>query len=361
MPHQAIAILALSGLALASHARAAAVPSTWFQSQVAVLQQAADRNAALDYWRLVNTTTYADDLPARAGEAFKLLHPNTEDEHQAIEAPASLLPGGQLAAELAEIADFMDDLERASRETHCDFQVRYEDGYAALLPHLGQMRNFARLLTTDARRLALAGDTQGAADRLATALRMARHITGDRILISSLVSAAIADMAMKEAYWLLDRTQDGREIMQILGEAVDRFPEEDPHKVELALRTERDLVASLARQFRGPNAGREFASLFAQMSGDDQDDSAGPSLRALNGEQFRLEVEKAVDAFDLVFEAWNADNPPAELRMLGEHFSNGDFGPVAFVVVPAFGHAYKSDARARERLQAFRDRVNGDG
>ncbi len=360
MRHRAIAILALSGLALASHATAAA-PSLWFQSQVAGLQQPADRNAALDYWRLVNTTSYADDLPTRASGVFKLLHPDSESGDQAIESPAALLPGGELAAELSAIADFMDDLERASRETHCDFQVRYEDGYAALLPHLGQMRNFARLLTADARRLALAGDSQGAADRLATALRMARHITGDRILISSLVSAAITDMAMREAYWLLDRTQDGREVRQALGEAVSRFPAEDPHKVELALRTERDLVASLARQFRGPNAGRDFAKLFLQMGGTGEDDSAESALRALNGEQFKLEVEKAVDAFDLVFEAWNAEDPPAELRMLSEHFSSGDFGPVAVIVVPAFGHAYKSDARARERLQAFRTRLDVDG
>ncbi|MEQ8316219.1 MAG: hypothetical protein RIE77_10120 [Phycisphaerales bacterium] len=361
MRHRAIAVLALSGLALASHATAAAAPSPWFLSQAAGLQQTADRNAALDYWRLVNTTSYADDLPARAGEAFKLLHPDPEGEDQAIEAPATLLPGGELAAELAEIADFMDDLERASRETHCDFQVRYEDGYAALLPHLGHMRNFARLLVTDARRLALAGDTTGAADRLATSLRMARHITGDRILISSLVSAAITDMTIKEAYWLFQRTQDAPEIRQILGKAADRFPADDPHKVELALRTERDLVASLARQFRGPTAGREFASLFLPMTGDSEEQSVESELQRLDGGQFKSEVEKAVDAFDLVFEAWNAADPPAELRMLGEHFASGDFGPVAVVVVPAFGRAYKSDARARETLEAFRARVNDDG
>lgn len=360
MRHRSIAILALSGLALASHATAAA-PSLWFQSQAAGLQPTADRNAALDYWRLVNTTSYVDDLPARAGEVYKLLHPDPEGEAEAIEAPASLLPGGQLAAELAEIADFMDDLERASREVHCDFQVRYEDGYAALLPHLGHMRNFARLLVADARRLALAGDTRGAADRLATMFRMARHITGDRILISSLVSAAITDMAIEEAYWLFDRTQDAPEIRQVLGQALERFPADDPHNVELALRTERDLVASLARQFRGPSAGRDFASMFGMVTGNTEGDAVEAALRGLNGEQFKSQVDKAVDAFDLVFEAWNADDPLAELRILGEHFSSGDFGSVAVVVVPAFGHAYTSDARATERLHAFRARVNGDG
>lgn len=359
--HQRIALLALCGLALTQTAHAATLPTQWPQPQAAGLNQPADRNAALDYWRLINTATHATDLSIRVREVFTLLHPNPDGDVQAIEAPATLLPGGEIEAELAEIADFMDDLERASRETYCDFQVRYEDGYAALLPHLGQIRNFARLLVIDARRLALAGDTQGAADRLATALRMARHVTGDRILISSLLSAGITDMTIKEASWLLDHTQDARQIRQILGQALERFPAEDPHGVEVALRTERDMAASLARQFRGPNAGADFADMYLYLAGDAEDHPVEPALRSLNAERFRVEVEKAVDAFDLVFEAWNADDPPAELRMLGEHFSSGDFGPIATVVAPAFGKAYQADARARVRLEAFRNRVNGDG
>lgn len=360
MKHQRIAILALSGLVLTQAASATPLPTHWLQPQMAGLNQPADRNAALDYWRLVNTATYAEDLPARAGEAFKLFHPDPEGEAEAVEAPALLLPGGALHAELAEIADFLEDLERASRETHCDFQVRYEDGYAALLPHLGHMRNFARLLVTDARRLALAGETQAAAERLATALRMARHVTGDRILISSLVSAAMTDVAIKEAYWLLDRTQDAEHVREILGQALERFPTDDPHNVELALRTERDLIGSLARQFRGPNAGDDFADVFFQMTESTSDD-VERELRSLDGEQFRRQVERAVDSFDLVFDAWDSSDPQGELRAIEARLVEGDFGPVARVAAPSLLRAQASDARARAQLEQFRERVNRDG
>jgi hypothetical protein len=359
MRRSSIALVALCGLALTPSALAhAALPGAVVQA--AGLGQAEDRNAALDYWRLMNTTTYAADLPARAGEAFKVLHPDPDGDAQPVEAPATLLPGGELQGELAEIADFLDDLERASRETHCDFQVRYEDGYAAMLPHLGKMRGFARLLVTDARRLALAGDEVAAAERLATALRMARHLTGDRILISSLVSAAIADMAIKEAHWLLDRTDGAGDVRRTLDAALQRFPVEDAYGVEVALRTERDLVASLSRQFRGPRAGSEFADMFLQMAGE-TDEAVEREVRALDGEAFKAQVERAVDAFDLVFEAWKAADAQAELQGLGERFSEREFGTVALIVVPAFEKAQGSDAKARAKLDALKDRVKGNG
>lgn len=360
MRHTSAALLILCGLGLAPATQASVVPPQWLHAQLGQSVQEVQRNAALDYWRLVNTTPYEADLPARAREVISVLHPGPDGDAGPVEAPATLRPGGELEAELAEIADFLDDLQRASRETHCDFQVRYEDGYAALLPHLGQMRQFARLLAADARRLALAGDEEGAAERLATMLRMARHLTGDRILISSLVSAAISNMAIVEADWLLERTRGAGPVRAALARALDRFPPDDPFGVEAALRTERDLVASLARRFRGPNAGRDFADMFLAMVQSEDDTLRRRALGSLEGEQFKAEVEKAVDAFDLVFEAWGAGDPAAELDALGQRFVEGDFGTVAILVVPAFGKTYESDAKARARLEAFRNRVKGD-
>ena len=353
--------VALCGLALAPAVHALPLSGITEAGQLAAFQSVQDQNAALDYWRLINTATHAPDLGERAREVIASMHPRADGDIEPLDAPPALLPGGEMAAEFAELSDYLDDLDRASREPVCDFQVRYEDGYNALLPHLGSMRDFARLLVADARRLALAGDEQGAAARLATVLRMARHLAADRVLISSLVSAAMANLAIQEAHWLLDRTGDVRQVREALLPAIQRFPEHDPHGVEAALRTERDFVASLARSFHGPQAGREFVEMFQLMGGGGHFDSIAGALSSLNGEQFRAQIDQAVDAFDLVFEAWAADDAPIELDRLGERYAAGDFGSVALVVVPAFGKTYEQDAKARSRLESLRERIGTDG
>lgn len=352
-------ILAFCGLALAPEL--SALPASAELEQLRQVGQASDRNAALDYWRLVNTSNHDPELPLLARELFNQMHPRDGSEEQPLDEPGTLMPGGEMESDLAELTDFFADLQRASKVPLCDFQVRYEDGYAAVLPHLGPLRNFARLLTVDARRHSLAGSEDLAAEQLATTLRLARHLAVDRILISSLVSASVVNMALKEAHWLLDFTGDARAIRLELGEALRRFPDDDPYNAVAALRTERDMVASLARQFRGPNAGDAFADMILPMGGDGDYDAIESELRSLNGDQFKAEVERAVDAFDLVFEAWESDDPQAELRTLGERFSDGEFGVVALVAVPAFGKALEQDAKARARLNALKERVRADG
>lgn len=353
--------LAACGLALAPIATADAPNQLTQLGQAPGLAEPGDRNAALDYWRLINLLGEDRlDLVDRLAEVQGLMHSGTEEDATPVDEPASLAPGGALAQEFAGEQDLIEDIVRASREASCDFQIRYEDGYAALLPHLSPMRKLARLLVVDARRLALAGEHAAATERLAAMLRMARHLTGDRLLISSLVGVAIADMAMREASWLLDRTDGDKAARGILSAAMDRFPQDDPYNVKAALRLEQDLVASLARQFRGPDAGERFVAAYLDISGEWANEQLEP-VRAMDGAQFKAEIERAVDAFDLVFAAWDAQDASAELERVSQRFVQGDFGPVASTVVPAFGKVWERDRDAREQLEHFRGRVRGNG
>ena len=353
------ALMAFCGLAMAPAATALPTTSISTVAQMAQFNQDQARNAALDYWRLVNVTPQIDEIADAVRSTLREMHSDGEDERP-IERPAALMPGGALGESLANLEGFFDDLERATREPNCDFQVRYEDGYAALLPHLQHMRMLGRLLMVDARRLALRGDHEGAAERLASTFRLARHTSGDEVLVSSLVSSAISRVAMNEAEWLLDRTGGDRAVREPLRQALDRFPARDPFQVAVALRRERDLIASLARQFRGPNAGEEFADVFLQMT-EGEYGEAERRIRSLDGKAFRADVERAVDAFDLVFEAWDSDTPIADLDALGERLVAEEFGSIALIVVPAVGRTYASDAESRAALEALRRRVKNDG
>jgi len=188
----------------------------------------------------------------------------------------------------------------------------------------------------------------------------AMSVSGDRILVSSLVSASIANSAIAEAHWLLDRSQDDVAAREVLQPALARYPVGDPFRAQEALRTERDLISSLARQFRGPHAGAEFADVFMQMT-DEGEAAEARLVRALDGRGFKAEIERTVDLFDAVFEAWIDIDPQRSLAGIGERVASGDFGPVARIVVPAFGRTQLLDARARDRVEGLRQRVNDNG
>lgn len=351
-------LLALCGLALAPVGRA--MPLSNELARATQVGQASDRNAALEYWRLITMDHGGPELLGQAKLVLRDMHPGDDAEESPAGKPAALEPGAELAVALAGLDGYFDDVERASRVPVCDFQIRYEDGYAVLMTHLGPLRGIARLMVVDARRLALAGDSEAAAERLAAMLRMGRHITGDRTLISSLVSIAITGLVMEEGIWLLEQSRGNAAVRELLVSGVQRFPKDDPYNAEGALRVEQDMVEALARQFNGPNAGREFLeALSFPLSGETE--AIANEVRGMDGAAFKRESERAVDAFDLILEAWRGDDPQAALGEIERACVEGQHGIVAQLVVPSLSKAQASVARAEAELRAFKDRVEGDG
>ncbi len=352
-------MLAACGLALAPVAQAMPVGDGMVQA--ARVGQATDRNAALEYWRLIHTASGHSEVIDQAKAAVNLrMHPRPDSGEEPVDSPATLAPGGVLALELVELAGFLDDAQRATRTPVCDFQLRYEDGYAVLMPHLGPMRSIVFLLVADARRLALAGDEAGAAERLAASIRLSRHIVGDRTLISSLVSFAMMHVIIEECDWLLDRADDAAGARGLIREALMRFPQDDPYNVEGALRIEQDMAGSLARQFHGPRAGQDFIEAM-DFTPSKEDEGLASEVSAMSGEAFKRATERVVDAFDLVLDAWRSTDPQAALREIEMACVKGDHGPLARMIVPALGNAQARDAEARTKLRALKDRVEDHG
>lgn len=351
-------LLAVCGLALAPVGRA--MPLGHELVGAAQVGHATDRNAALEYWRLITVDHGGPELIDRVRPVLRAMHPGDDAEVPPVEEPAELKPGAGLAGLLADYDGYFDDVERASRTPVSDFQIRYEDGYAVVMPHLGPLRGIARLMVVDARRLALAGEYQQAAERLAAMLRMGRHITGDRTLISSLVSIAITSLVMEEGLWLLEWSEGDAAVREALVSGVGRFPADDPYNAEAGLRVEQDMVETLARQFSGPKAGQEFLAALSFPTADGADAIVN-EVRGMDGAAFKRESERAVDAFDLILEAWRADSPQVALREIERACIEGEHGALAQLVVPSLGKARASVSRAEAELRAFKDRVEGDG
>jgi hypothetical protein len=77
---------------------------------------------------------------------------------------------------------------------HCDWGLDYSEGYLLVMPHYATLRNLARIVLTDAKIAAEAGEYKLALDRCLTVHKLATHLGGD-ILIGYLVGMASNTMA----------------------------------------------------------------------------------------------------------------------------------------------------------------------
>jgi hypothetical protein len=88
-------------------------------------------------------------------------------------------------------------LRRASARPDCWFQRDYSRGLGTLVPELQSLRQGTNLLALEAHCLAAHGDLASALTNVAAIRRMARHTSGDPLLIGFLVSAAIEGRALQ--------------------------------------------------------------------------------------------------------------------------------------------------------------------
>ena len=96
----------------------------------------------------------------------------------------------------SDLAKLADDLKRP----HCRFNIRYEDGFEAVLPHLGTMRNAATLFSLSSAQRLSKGDTTGAWQDTLNAIRLGEQLRTEPFLISQLVRIAILQINF-QTFW----------------------------------------------------------------------------------------------------------------------------------------------------------------
>jgi len=106
--------------------------------------------------------------------------------------------------ELAELKELIDQdvvanalwsIEQGTQRRLCRFDLDYEAGPDILLLHLGELRQFARILGVKARIEAQAGRPNRAWDTVLVQLRLADAVRTEPVLISQLVRLAIARLS----------------------------------------------------------------------------------------------------------------------------------------------------------------------
>lgn len=168
-------------------------------------------NAALVYNQLF---PQLDEELQHAAQAFELEPADAADQPMSREDAAKKLAASQqLIGRCVETALMPE----------CDFGLRFQDGWGVLLPHLGNLRSMIRVFRADALRLGEAGELEKAAARADAMFGVADQVRHDRVLISSLVSMAIAAHATETAVYLADHeelTAEGRDMLTARMEAL---------------------------------------------------------------------------------------------------------------------------------------------
>lgn len=312
--------------------------------------KAKDRNAALGYLSADN------NLPRTLGEAIA--------EIDWDKVPTA--PGGEIPEAFAKASKILADgclpavntLLTASGRERCDFELEYEGGVGMLMPHLGRMRQLARTLRFIARQELLADRPDKAAEHVAAMYRMAAHVSNDRILISSLVSNAIAALATEEARVLAASGGLSAKDAEVLRAAIGRVLTSDPFRGKEAMTTERDLFLNWLRL--AMNRGGQSAEAVVELLGSGDNSGLVQELRELKGEALDREIARAQEGYDEVLAAWGTPDAAAKFQVINARVLKGEFGVVARVAMPSFEKAYlniekqvKQFAELDEKLAAI--------
>lgn len=305
-------------------------------------------NAAPIYWRGFMLYTTNESLK---GVDWTLL---TADDD---EAGYPLTPAE--IEQLKEAQGIIAVALRARTVPSANWEVDYDQGVGALLPHLGPMRNMARLLSADIRRCVTQGDVDGAVDRFEALHAMARHVRADGILISSLVSAAISNLATTQTSQFLARVELTPDQRDRLLAALDAYGQEDPFAVRQAITNEGLwLTAWLAEKVRDGTLSKEMNLLFSL--GDGSDASAIEQIKRLSDDAMIEDLRSCRRYYTDAVSVWDEPDAGDRLEALEVLVQEGHYGRIAQVLAAALGKSHAADLKGQAALDASRAEILGD-
>jgi len=315
-----------------------------------------DRNAALRYATIAYSA--APDLFAKAGEA---------DVSNAGFDLASAPEVFRAAAHAIEMdsGNTVGQLIEASKLKKCDFEVAWEQGVGALLPHLGRLRADARLLRADARRMEMAGKADEAAERLAAMIRISRHANEDHILISSLVSAAISSLALEETEAALAAGKLTPSARATILDALNTLDKDDPFAMKPAIRGEQRWTLGWVKSaFHGDDAGKKLvATGYLDFPGDakgstpKQTNPAVEAIGKMNEKQLHDAADLASTYYDKIIAVWNTADAVKTLETMSKDVENGQYGPIGCVFAPAGSKARASSLKAEKLITDMKQKL----
>jgi hypothetical protein len=294
---------------------------------------AGKQNAALLYFQL------QDVIPREVA---------TELQNRYAELTAGGVIGDDSRKSLAEHKAFFQKLMDATKVTECDWGIQYQDGFGALLPHLGTLRKYARLLAFDARRCLAEKDLKGAAERYAAIYRMSIHASRGKFLICSLVGEAIQALGCISVQERLDAGELDVETARVILNAAKGIVGEDAHLYVESIAMEEYMAVDWVKEhYTGPDAGER---LLTDLSGFNDEEVPGEDVVSkMDGATLSREVEKTRAYYQGVRAAWHEADAAERLKALSADVEAGKFGKVT-LAIGAFDKAHRSMLKGKEQL-----------
>lgn len=157
--------------------------------------------------------------------------------------------------ELVDSPEFMEIfnlLNTVALKPGCNFDLKYEDGFAILFPRLGLVKTSARLQCLKALSLANKGNIAGACDMLITAIKVSNHIQNEPTLVNYLVSVACFSITTEALNNIADNFQIPEENAKTFITELDKINTTEPLKKSLI--AERVCLGQTI--FNGPISGK---------------------------------------------------------------------------------------------------------
>jgi len=308
-------------------------------------KQVAQPNAALLYWP--QWVLVPADIRTKMGDI--------DWDKVYAESDASKRPQNYRdAAAWDGLLNVADGLKSASATSRCDFEVRYDDGFMALLPHLSHARTGVRVLKIAAHEKLLAGDADAAAAYVAAMTRCATHVSGDGVLISSLVGIAAGMSACEEAGEVFKSNKLSQGARDELLKALRSLDTPDPMNIRATLAFEGHVIPNyVERTYTGPKSGEQIAALFKEMNNPGPESAkALEQIGRLDEAAVRTELRRVRAVYDEIYAAWNLDDDVSKLRAISQRTASGAEGPVAQLLCPSLEKAFASAKKFRETVRA---------
>lgn len=313
----------------------------------------ASNNAALRYWRGLSMMSPELETTLREARADDTL------------SSADWDPSPELidALDDSKIESIVHEFLKGARLTECDFGPDREDGIELLLPHLGGLRFGVTLLLLDARMKLSQGDPGAAAERFAAAYAVAAHSASDRIMVSSLVSASLAQQVnealLQERVLGALRPEDRKTIAL----AAWRFPSDDPFLLRQAIANEGSLMESWLRREFVQRVSEQDLRTFGQMLFDGAEDVEG-LLEVVNDEEaFEAALVRMRIFYAEVDAAWDAEDADERLQTIEAEFDKdtdeNKYGILTELFAPAITRCRINERKAAEALDEARAKLGG--
>ncbi len=151
----------------------------------------------------------------------------------------------------SDLAQLAEDLKRP----HCRFDIQYQDGFEAQLPHLSTIKNIAYLFSIRAGEKLIKKDTIGAMQDTLNVIQLGEQLRLEPFLISQLVRISILEMSL-QTFW--EGQVNGQWSARQLIAFQKKLRDIDLLKgIELALKLERNIANQWFRNIIQEKKGSE--------------------------------------------------------------------------------------------------------